>query len=292
MIKILTISLFTLFNFSTYAQVTLNTCVENAVDFSSTITIAKKIPTECIALIESTRNSVNEDNSSDNFIEITGYKNILFTKEYSLDLENNIILYANRFTAGHNTKLTDIIAVDFLEDNSKIYVLNKNGTDFGILSFIYNISGNLVPSRELSSLELLNATNLRADYNSSKLFIISATDKWIKAFNLKADPTGKKSENSIEVQSTLSGSSTSFQSPIDLAIYGNELYVLDNDRILVFNKTDNGSIVPKRTISGSNTSLSGSKKIDINSNNQIEVVNGDNLILKFSTGANGNISPL
>lgn len=281
-----------LINISTYAQVTLSECESKAVHFSSTISIAVAFPTECHELVEGTRNHINEDNSTDNFIEVTGYKNILITKEYSVDVDNTIVLHANRVTAGHKTKLTDIIAVDFLEDNAKIYVLNKNGTDYSVLSYLYNISGNLVPSRELKSLELLSASNLTTDHPSQKLYVISQSAAWIKIFNLQADPLGKRAENSPDMLYAISGIATGLQAPLDIKIVGSEIFVLDSDRILVFNITDSGSIAPKRTIAGANTKISGAKRLEINASNQLEVTNGNDGRLKFPLIGNGNISPL
>lgn len=275
-----------------YAQVTLESCSSDAIDFLSELTTPKSLSTDCYSLIEGTRNHINEDNSSDNYVEVTGYKNILYTKVYTLDTENNIILDAQRITAGHKTKIKEILAVDFLEDNAKVYVLDKNGSNYSILSFIYNVSGNLTPSRHLKSNELSLASNLTADFQSKKLYVVSKHSAWIKVFNLRADPRGKKAENSSNLLNSISGNGSSLQAPIDIKVYGSEMFILDSDRVLVFNITDNGITSPKRSIAGSNTQISGAQRLEINSSGQLEIINSDNSIKKFNLSGYGNIPPL
>ena len=290
--KYIIIYLSLIFSSSVSAQSTLESCSNDAVDFLSEISTPKVLNQDCYTLIENTKSYYNTDVSSDNLIQITGYQNILFTKVFTRDDNNNVILDANRVTAGHKTKLTNIIALDLLEDNSKIYVLNKNNFDYSVLSFKYNISGNITPSRILAGAELSQATNLVADFSSQKLFVISSSEAWIKVYNLKADQNGKNPENSLELQRQISGPQTQLIAPVDILINQSDLIVLDSDRILIFNKSDNGDNTPKKVIAGTNTNLINSKSISMDSNANIMVTNGDGNTLTFSKDASGNVAPL
>lgn len=281
-----------LFTLTSFAQSTLESCEANGVNFNSKTQVATSISSDCATLIEGARNNINEDNSVDDFIYITGYKNILYTKEYILDIDNNKVLNADRFTAGEETNLKDIVAVDFNEADASIYLLNKVNSDTYLQSFYYNVSGNISPLKSFTSVDLNHASNLRVDDTSGLIFVVFKDLSTIKAFYKEANPNGNKSENSTDIVREIQGAATTLQSPIDIAIVNNELFVLDNNRILVFNLTDNGSIAPKRSIQGTNTNLSNAKRIEINSSNELEVTNGDDSILRFNKENAGNIAPL
>lgn len=290
--KVFILGLTFIIPFSVTAQSTLESCSSSAVHFLSEISSPQEMSPDCYSLIENSQTSLTHDQSSNELVKVYAYQNILYSKVYIKDDDGNTLLDANRITAGHKTKLTNIQAIDFLEEDSKVYILNKNGVDFSVLSFSYNISGNLSPSRDLSSSELEQASNLTADHSSQKLFVISEDGAWIKSFNLKADPNGKRAENSTQVQTTVSGVASGLVAPKDICTNESEIFVLDGDKILTFNKSDNGDIAPKRVIAGENTNISNAKAISINPNGNIEITNGDGQVLVFSYDGDGNISPM
>ena len=84
MIRLLIGIIFIFSSYSVFAQVTLESCSLQAVDNLNSNVGGGPISEDCISLIEAQRNETNSDFSSDNFVEITAYKNILFTKEYAL----------------------------------------------------------------------------------------------------------------------------------------------------------------------------------------------------------------
>lgn len=275
-----------------HAQISLTDCESSAINFNSKTQSATNISNDCGDLIYAQRNSINEDNSIDDYIYITGYKNILYTKEYIQDVDGYKVFNAHRFTAGEETNLKEILAVDFNEGDASVYLLNKVDSDIYLQSFYYDVSGNVTPLKSFTSMDLNYASNLRVNEASKEIFILFKQNATIKIFNKDANPLGKKNENSTNVKRSISGSPTLLNSPQDLAIYNNEIFVLDNDRVLVFNQNDNGAVAPKRVISGSNTQLSGAVRLEINDSNEIEITNGDSSVKRFLPSSSGNSSPL
>jgi hypothetical protein len=88
------------------------------------------------------------------------------------------------------------------------------------------------------------------------------------------------------------GPQTQLIAPVDILINQSNLIVLDSDRILIINKSDNRDIPPRKVIAGANTNLINSKSINMDSNDNIVVTNGDENTLTFSKDASGNEAPL
>jgi hypothetical protein len=261
-------------------------------NFGSQTTAPTNIHTDCNQLLLSEKNELNFDESSDSFVKVLGHKNILYVKIFDLDVNNVPFLLSEQLTSGEKSKLTNIEAVDFNEGDSRVYLLNNNNGQKQVYSYAYDVGGNNTPIRELISNDAEFATNLRIDTTVDETYLISSTEAWIKVFNKLADPDGRRPANINSTLRNISGGVTTLQAPSDIELKASEIFVLDSDRILVFNKYDNGAVAPKRSIAGANTTLSGSKRLEVNASNEIEVTNGDNSVVKFSITGNGNISPL
>ena len=278
------------FSLGLHAQ-TLSSCFLSGENYGSQSGTPTSINPACADLILNTGDHLTKDFSSDELIEVTGKNNILIVRINALDGNNNPVFFADEFTSGEKSKLSNIQAVDFNEGDSRVYVLNQsNDGKKQVYSYQYDVGGNNTPLRELVTDDIEEASNLRI--NGEETLLISSNAKWLRVFNGLADPDGKKSENSNNILREISGSNTLFSSPNDLVIYNSEIFILDNDRVLVFNLTDSGDIAPKRNINGSNTQLSGAKRIEINSSNELVITNSDGSKKRFNINANGNVNPL
>jgi len=281
-----------LYSFNGYSQSTLSMCINAGSTFGSQKTAPTEIPSDCYISLLNSQNQLNYDESSDGLIKIIGTKNLLLSRVHDYDESSKVVLLKDEYTSGDKSKLTEIKAVDFNESDARIYVLNQENTQKQVYSYAYDIGGNNTPIRELHTIEIEQASNLRVDGKSSEIFLISLNDKWIKVFNRLADPDGRRPENSNRLLRSIQGPTTQLQAPIDLAIIGNELFILEPNKILVFNKQSNGNISPIRVIQGSNTNLLNAKRLEVSNDGNLEIKNGDNSILNFSPNANGNTSPL
>lgn len=78
--------------------------------------------------------------------------------------------------------------------------------------------------------------------------------------------------------------------PEDIAIHGTTLYASNDDNSITSYSLPNGT--PGPTISGSNTNLRNPVGIAVDSSGNLFVVNSGYQLLKFASGAAGNVAPI
>lgn len=289
--KIIIISLLTFYSYA-FAQVTLEQCVSDAFYLGSQTTTPKTIPLDCSLQVKENQNIYNFDFSNDGLVKVYGSHNLLFTEIYNSDEFGNLTLFNSHMTSGKQSALTNILAVDINESSLKTYVLNENNGQYYVFSYFYTDGGNNVPVRKLISSEITKATNIKINSNKKLMYVISESDSWVKVFNELADPDGPNDHNKTDLLQSLSGANTELINPKDITFSTDEVFILDNDRVLVFNISDDGDVSPKRIILGTNTTLLSSQHIEINTNNEIQIINGDDSIVKFLITAIGNAEPI
>lgn len=271
----------TLFSSLVLAQSTIESCRENAGRYlqQKGSNPLHHYPADCYPLIWQNKNNVNYDESSDNYVQVMGDKNIVLTKIYGPDAEGNPLLLTEHIIAGDLTNLHDIQAVDFHEADGRFYVLNKDSESHQqVYSYVYNNVGNAAPARKLINTEADSASNIRVD--SSNIYLISKLNNWVKAFNREADPNSKNAAHSTATLRTIEGVNTTINAPVDIVLSATEIFILEGSRVLVFNKSDSGDVAPKRVLEGNPTAISGAKKIEIEGS-EIHITNGDNSIIKL-----------
>jgi hypothetical protein len=183
-----------LVSFYSYATVTLESCTEKASRYYSTEEIPSIIPNECARLIESIEGSNLHTQNESGTVKISAFKNIVYINDNGV----------HRFIAGNLSRLNDILAVTFDESESRIFVLNKNQErQKEVLSYRYNISGNVSPVRSLETHEIQMATGIKVENNF--IHVISSSHEWKKTFHKNADPNGKRKENSSNLLREISG---------------------------------------------------------------------------------------
>jgi len=273
-----------------FAQSTLKDCSMAGEQFGSQKSTPSSIPSECHSLIKQTKSTYNFSRSEDQLVYAIGNKNLLQTKTYKINAQNTLTVIKQHITSGENSKLTNILAVKVNNFDQKTYVLNQDNDNFSLYSYFYQSGGNNVPARKLVTPEIINATNFKIDNTNEETYILSAIDGWIKVFNRDADPDGPRPQNSVQLKRSFKGIDSQLNAPIDLSISNDELFVLDSDQILVFNKNDTNNTKPKRVIAGDRTQINQGKYISVQGN-FIIVTNHNEQIIKFNKNDSGNISP-
>lgn len=272
--------LLTLFITNTYAQVSIKDCEQAGENFGSQRAVPVTIPKSCMQIVYNSKKNFNSDKSDT--IEVVGFKNLLYT----------LIEGKEHITSGEKSKLTNIIAVKLNLNDKKTYVLNQNKNQFSIYSYFYSSGGNTVPARKLVTNDIEGATNFKIDNDNKMLYVISKTNSWIKVFNRDADPDGPRVENKTTRLNMISGANTQLNLPVDLALTKKEIFILDNDRVLVYDLNELGDLQPTRVIAGNKTTMNQSKMISIDiENKKIIILNKNGNELIFPIDAYGNIPP-
>lgn len=260
----------TLFTFNSYAQISIDDCEQMGASFGSQRAIPVTIPDACKHIIAATKDTYNWDAKTN--IEVVGTKNILYTK----------INDKEHLTSGEKSRLSNILAVKVNTEDQKTYVLNQNSDKFSIYSYFYASGGNTTPARKLVTAEIQNATNFEIDNINKLLYIISSTDSWVKVFNRDADPDGPRIGNSTDRLKFISGPNTLISNPVDLCFSSNEIFILDNDQILIFNISASGNVAPKKVINAEMANMNQAKYIEYDqTKNLIIITNGDNQKISF-----------
>lgn len=247
----------------------------------------------CYNLFKTDANNQQIANSEDNLVKTFGLHNILYIDTYQLDTNNNPVLFYQGKFAGDQTYLNDIQAINFNDQNKWISVLNiKDGIKYS-LQFNSIDDGNVAPIRMFTSDLIQNASSVTSSSTSNKVIFASKDSQWIRVFNLNADDRFKGEYYSKDLVAEISGANTEIQSPVAIDIHdlSQEAFILDNDRILVFNISNTGDVAPIRVIQGSNTTLSSAKDLKVY-NSQIHIINGDDSEVLFNLTDDGNSPPL
>jgi len=236
---------------NSYAQTSIEECATLA-QYYGHATLSQEVPVECYGTIKELSASMQKVDG----YTIAGHKNLLY-------IELDGIL---KLTSGNKTLLKEIIAIDAAPSEDLVFVLSKGQTSFEVLSFPISFAGNLAPRRRLVTEELEGATGLRSNPSKKELYVFSRENSWIKVFNQNADPNGKRAENSNAVKRSIID-----VSPIDLAITGEELYILTDTEIMVFEREANGVATPLRVKNVSEFGLV--KNIKFDSKQSLQLIN-------------------
>ncbi len=280
-------------SFSAFSAQTLESCKTAGLDYGSQTRMPSSVSKDCYPILLNQKNNINYDESTDYLIKAVGVNNMLFVQVHTVDEDDNEVLVSEHITSGNQSKLSNIQAIDFNEDDARIYVLNESSGEKQVLSFGYDDDGNNAPMRKLITPELSQASNIKVDNVNSEIYAVSKSGSWLKVFNKLADPDGRREENSVTVKRSLTGASTHLDNPIDVSVSVNEIFVLDKDRILIFDRSASGSSSPKREIAGASTQMSNAEKIEYDAESkQITVTNSDGQELNYNANSNGNTAPV
>ena len=212
------------------------------------------------------------DYSSDNFIQIFGAGNMLYTLAYKSDELGNPQVVTDGITAGKYTSFTDIRALEIDEHDGKVFVLDEE-TDgsFSVISVSATASGSLAPSTRLANSEIAMAKNIKTDRGHNELYVVG--ENWIKVFNINAYSGSFRADQSDQLIRKIEGNNTQLGNVADLAISPDFIFVLDSDRILKFPRTYSHEDQTPLAISDG-LDLNNAKSIDL-LENQLVVTNGD-----------------
>ncbi len=254
-----------LVSFSLHAQIVIDDCVEAGKYYGSQQKVPVLIPTECKDVILSKDILKVSSISNSEMIKAYGHTNLLYIRIFQLDEKNVLEQTADHFISGAKSKLTNIIDIKISELDQKVYVLNENNGQYSIYSYFYSSGGNIVPARKLITTEIKNATSFRIDSESKELAVMSSSEGWIKFFHIEADPDGKRAKNSNSVLRLIEGA---LESPQDILFIGSIIYVIDNNKVLVFDKNMLKDSEPKTLYSSQNKRVNFFKKILISDNSK------------------------
>jgi hypothetical protein len=251
----------------------------------------ENLPSGCKNSIKNASLSLQQIVTSDEVYEVYGHKNIIYVDEYKF-IDGIKSLAQSNALAGDQTKLTEIMSIDIDESTQRLFVLNKNLIDTSFANYKLDFIGNVVPQNYFSSANLNGVTNFRIDANKNHVYFLDHISGSILVHHLYADNNSVSPHTSSLLIKNIQGPNTLIIAPIDLAISESELYLLDGDRILVFNKNSSGDTAPIRLISGQNTQIASAKAINLSNDGlYLYITNGDNQILKFNRTSDGNILP-
>lgn len=269
---------------------TLNDCEVAGQNYGNQEGMPVDIPEVCKSLIESQISSFSFSKSKSKLTQVFGFKNILYIKKFTSDDLGNLSLLKEYLTSGKKSRLTNIIATNVDEQDHRVYVINKKDSEYEILSFSSLFGGNNTPLRKIISNEILGATNIASDAANNEIFVISKNNGWVKVFNKLADINGRRAENSLNVKRSLTGLNSQIVNPIDLSINNDELFILEAEKLLVFDKNASGNTAPKRSISGPSTQITNALSFKIK-DSKIYIKNQDQSIKVFNLEDSGNVSP-
>ncbi len=234
-----------IFSLNGFAQSTLESCSQAGLEYGDAQIANNAVPDDCHSVLLSNQNQFNYKESTNSLIKIIGGQNLIYTEVYQLDANQNPVLFSIEITSGKNSMLKEIQALEYNQGDDRIYVLNKDGDSSHIFSYQAQTGGNNAPMRRLISNELDGATNLKLNHVKQETFVVSTGNAWVKVFNLYADNLGARAENSISTLRSLQGNNTQLIAPTDIAISDDEVFILDSNKILIFNINDSGNVAPK-----------------------------------------------
>jgi len=247
--------------FSQLSFASLTECIEAGKGFGSQREIPIEIPKKCKTLLMSDDTSIVYAKSRDNLVEVYGKKNLLFIRIFKID-KNKYVLDKEHFISGENSKLSKIIGIKINTKDGRVYVMNENHGQKSILSYFYNVGGNLSPARKLITDDLRDATGFEIDPVGERLYVYSFEKSWVKSFHKDSDPDGRRPANSSHVLQVFDADKSLLKSPIDIKIYNEKLFVLDSDRLLIF-KND---LTPISTILSDGADFQNAVELSIDEN--------------------------
>ena len=172
---------------------------------------------------------------------------------------------------------------------AEIFVTNDSGDSVTVFS--NNANGNQAPLRTISGSQTGLSGQPRgifADSAHGEIFVATQSGD-VLVFDIGATgDTAPKRQITQNVYGDFQG--------IFVDLVNNEIFLAnrDYDAVTVFNRTDSGSLAPKRTIRGSNTGLNEPRGIYVDTtNNEIYVANNyGSSITVYSRTADGNVAPV
>lgn len=207
-----------------------------------------EIPEACFSLIQSMGAERKIATSEDGMKEVLAYGNLVYIADYEISDGNQVLKSASPL-AGKNPLIQHVLDLELSAHEERFYVLDDDGSTNSVYSYSTDHGGNLAPLRKLISDDIQGASGIEIDYADKKLFVFSKHG-WVKAFNIHADPDGRRPENGTK---SLFDIEAQLTSPIDLAVSEHELFVLESDRVLVFSKEaynegNSDSVTPNQII--------------------------------------------
>lgn len=161
-------------------------------------------------------------------IKVVGHQNMFY-----VTTEGSTVLMA-----GDQTRLEDIEFIVTDEQAKKIFVYQVHEESASIATYRSDFVGNVAPLSFYSSRELQGLSNVAFLAEKNELALIFKTQGKIVFMNALGDSRYKGEKFSPKFKRTLSGEGTGLKSPVAVAYAETkkELYVLDSERVLVFNE--------------------------------------------------------
>jgi hypothetical protein len=281
-------------NQSSTEQRDKNDCRAQAADYLDEVK-PKKISEHCFDdyLAAASLNSVKK--AEDGSLLIFGHNNILFIqKTLTPSSESASPKIEKHIIAGKHTLLKEITALTLDSSNQDIVVLD--GLHGLALPFSLKFFGNVSPRRTLKNNLLIGATGIAVDPIHHELIFSNNSKQNIQVFSRLADIDGHRPSNHTALLRSIEGSLTQITSAQSIAIdtEHDEIFLLDKDsnQILIFDRSSVGNTPPKRIIRGNATLLSSPTSINyVQSNDTLEVANGDKTTLIYPRATAGEIVP-
>ena len=221
-------------------------------------------------------------------------------KIYVASPNNSILRFDNAFTASGNIgpaatitgALTTLAKPEYIFLDAaadRLYVANNTDADILVFEAVSTKTGNVAPTRTISSANLSIPTDVQVDTTKDLLYVADGPDIFV-----------------FSSASTINGASTPLHDMIltfsPKAIFvdaGNDrLYAADqtNSSISVFDNasTLDGAQAPPRTVTGAQTGLGKPSGVQVDSSGRLVVSNVQPASITIYNGAataNGNIAP-
>lgn len=219
-----------LWSLASSAQSSLDTCMHVAAQ-TGVIDNPAPMPGECSELIAQSAGAKAHAISSDGLLEVYGFGPIAYLKYYENKTPEEKALLGAEAITGTKTKLSSISIVQLNEQEKRVYILNRDGESSSILSYHLEYGGNLAPLRKLVGEAMAGASDFTIDQENKKLIVISQKFGWLKSFELHADPDGRSPANAL---APIAEISSSFTSPLAVEKSPSNIFVLDSNKVLVF----------------------------------------------------------
>jgi hypothetical protein len=164
--------------------------------------------------------------------------------------------------AGDQSELTTIVSLHINETKKKVIVLQEEEAGRGILTFDLNFLGNVSPQRYYRSLTFADIEKVKLVSSRNEIGLLSTVQKQFAFLNEDADIRFQGEKFLPVITKIISGEKTLMEHPRDFAYHelSGELFVLDQDRILIFSRGSHGNATPIRVIQ--NDSIRGIYKIE------------------------------
>ena len=204
--------------------------------------------------------------------QVVAYGNILYLSTFSPGLSPKP--QKVEMLAGDETGLTKISRV-FLHEKKKRILIQQNGNTSELLTFTTEYAANTAPLRHLRAGILKHASQVKLLDDADEIALMSRTQKNIKFINASADNVRYKGEQfKPKLLREIGGARSGLKDPKDVVVSQNlnEIYVLDTDRILIFDLNTPKDAVPKGSITEFN-GLSDLVAIELGQDNTLVGLN-------------------